>query len=25
VGYEDTDVVDGPDDKRFAVQFSYGF
>jgi len=25
VGYEDTDVADGPDDKRFAVQFSYGF
>ena len=25
VGYEDTNVADGPDDKRFAVQFSYGF
>ncbi|AEA96471.1 hypothetical protein NO989_18545 [Alteromonas sp. DY56-G5] len=25
VGYEDTDVVEGPDDTRFAVQFSYGF
>ncbi len=24
VGYEDTDVVEGPDDTRFAVQFSYG-
>jgi hypothetical protein len=25
VGHEETNVVDGPDDKRIAVQVSYGF
>lgn len=25
IAYEDTNVVNGKDDKRFAIQFSYGF